>query len=253
VWFILIVAMSIGQRRWGYYAAAPIGILAAAATVKISSYLQKNLQVAAAVVIAAFLILPNIRGTTQVVQMPVLMNADWYVTLTWLKQNTPDPFPSDDYYYTSHDLSVKPSYGILSWWDYGHWVIEIAHRVPIDSPTQVSGIPSQFLTATTEEEANTWLPENVPYVIIDETLLTTKWPAVLVRAEKEPKPVTESFLYTLWTEQAQTWTKIYERNGIKVYKRSPPGDYLMQGIKGELYICDKEIFEATYEWVEVNK
>jgi hypothetical protein len=25
------------------------------------------------------------------------------------------------------------------------------------------------------------------------------------------------------------------------------GDYLVRGIKGELYICDKEIFEETYE------
>jgi len=26
-----------------------------------------------------------------------------------------------------------------------------------------------------------------------------------------------------------------------------PGDYLMFGVKGEKYICDKEIFEATYD------
>lgn len=29
-----------------------------------------------------------------------------------------------------------------------------------------------------------------------------------------------------------------------------PGDYLMKGIKGELYPCDKDIFEKTYNWVE---
>lgn len=33
------------------------------------------------------------------------------------------------------------------------------------------------------------------------------------------------------------------------YKQGKPGDYLMRGFKGELYICDKEIFEATYDWV----
>lgn len=32
------------------------------------------------------------------------------------------------------------------------------------------------------------------------------------------------------------------------YKQGNPGDYLMQGVQEELYICDKEIFEATYEW-----
>lgn len=31
------------------------------------------------------------------------------------------------------------------------------------------------------------------------------------------------------------------------YKTGKPGDYLMRGIDGELYICDKEIFEKTYD------
>lgn len=29
-----------------------------------------------------------------------------------------------------------------------------------------------------------------------------------------------------------------------------PGDYLMQGIKGELYVCRKDVFEACYTYVE---
>ena len=33
------------------------------------------------------------------------------------------------------------------------------------------------------------------------------------------------------------------------YKQGKPGDYLMRGIDGELYICDGPIFEKTYDWV----
>jgi hypothetical protein len=33
------------------------------------------------------------------------------------------------------------------------------------------------------------------------------------------------------------------------YKQGKPGDYLMRGIDGELYICDGPIFEKTYNWV----
>lgn len=33
------------------------------------------------------------------------------------------------------------------------------------------------------------------------------------------------------------------------YKQGRPGDYLMKGIDGELYICDKTIFEKTYDFV----
>ena len=28
------------------------------------------------------------------------------------------------------------------------------------------------------------------------------------------------------------------------------GDYLLKGIEGELYICNKNIFEKTYDWIE---
>jgi hypothetical protein len=33
------------------------------------------------------------------------------------------------------------------------------------------------------------------------------------------------------------------------YKQGKAGDYLMQGIDGELYICDGPIFEKTYDFV----
>jgi hypothetical protein len=35
------------------------------------------------------------------------------------------------------------------------------------------------------------------------------------------------------------------------YKQGKPGDYLMRGIEGELYICDRDIFEKTYGWIDV--
>lgn len=33
------------------------------------------------------------------------------------------------------------------------------------------------------------------------------------------------------------------------YAQGKAGDYLMRGINGELYICDREIFEKTYDFV----
>jgi hypothetical protein len=34
------------------------------------------------------------------------------------------------------------------------------------------------------------------------------------------------------------------------YKQGKSGDYLMRGIDGELYICDKDIFEKTYDFIK---
>jgi len=33
------------------------------------------------------------------------------------------------------------------------------------------------------------------------------------------------------------------------YAQGKPGDYLMQGVDGELYICDKAIFEKSYNFI----
>ena len=33
------------------------------------------------------------------------------------------------------------------------------------------------------------------------------------------------------------------------YKQGKEGDYLMQGVDNELYICEKEIFEKSYDFV----
>jgi hypothetical protein len=37
------------------------------------------------------------------------------------------------------------------------------------------------------------------------------------------------------------------------YAQGKPGDYLIKGVDGENYICDKEIFEKTYDFTEKNK
>ncbi len=37
------------------------------------------------------------------------------------------------------------------------------------------------------------------------------------------------------------------------YKQGKAGDYLMVGVEGELYICDKSIFEKSYDFQEASK
>lgn len=36
------------------------------------------------------------------------------------------------------------------------------------------------------------------------------------------------------------------------YKQGKAGDYLIKGIDGELYICDREIFEKTYDIIHMG-
>jgi len=50
-------------------------------------------------------------------------------------------------------------------------------------------------------------------------------------------------------EQQKGEFTVYTLEGMFTGK---PGDYLITGIKGEQYPCDKEIFEETYEELKWN-
>jgi asparagine N-glycosylation enzyme membrane subunit Stt3 len=57
----------------------------------------------------------------------------------------------------------------MSWWDYGHWITEIAHRIPNANPFQAGASDAgQFFTAQDESSANAMLDRlGSRYVIID--------------------------------------------------------------------------------------
>ena len=112
---------------------------------------------------------------------------DWYNSLVWMKDNTPDPFWNDSFFDSLYDKPANggayaypnTSYGVMSWWDYGHWITLIAHRIPNANPFQ-SGIGGPgpngsvvpgactFMTAQDEANGSAILDElGSRYVIID--------------------------------------------------------------------------------------
>jgi len=42
----------------------------------------------------------------------------------------------------------------------------------------------------------------------------------------------------------------FEVKTLEGLMKGKKGDYLIEGIKGELYICDREIFEESYDMIE---
>jgi oligosaccharyl transferase (archaeosortase A-associated) len=101
------------------------------------------------------------------------MHPDWRETLEWMGTNTPDP--GVDYYtiYDRETFQYPPqSYGVMSWWDYGHWITYFAKRIPHANPFQqgvagVNGSASFFISPT--EEQTVAIADNLgtKYVITD--------------------------------------------------------------------------------------
>jgi len=86
------------------------------------------------------------------------MNGDWREALEWMGNHTP---PTGVDYYAINErasFSYPPgSYGVMSWWDYGHQITFIAERIPNANPFQrgVAGLYGAAAFFMTESEDHT--------------------------------------------------------------------------------------------------
>ncbi|WP_292364070.1 MULTISPECIES: oligosaccharyl transferase, archaeosortase A system-associated [unclassified Methanoculleus] len=130
------------------------------------------------------------------------MDSQWMEALEWMGENTPDP--GVDYYaiYDRESFTYpEESYGVMSWWDYGHWITFVSKRIPNNNPFQhgVSGPngSATYFVSTSEDAANRVL-DNVGtrYVITDIQLDTMKFhaPATWADPEVGQKPFQPYFL-----------------------------------------------------------
>jgi dolichyl-diphosphooligosaccharide--protein glycosyltransferase len=112
---------------------------------------------------------------------PLLMNQDWKDSLLWMENNTPDTGVD---YYTIYDKNSftypNSSYGVMSWWDYGHMITYIAQRIPNANPFQAGVVgpngAAAYFMATDEPTADAILDhDGTRYVITDIEMDTGKF------------------------------------------------------------------------------
>ena len=135
---------------------------------------------AAIIIILAFLFSSQATGRDLMVGA-LNLNPDWKATCDWLEQNTPDT--GMDYYamYTEKNWTPPESaYGVMSWWDYGHTILFLSHRMPNANPFQYGvegpkGAARYFITQN-ESEADGILDSlKTKYVITDYEMDTGKF------------------------------------------------------------------------------
>ncbi|HWQ66364.1 MAG TPA: oligosaccharyl transferase, archaeosortase A system-associated [Methanospirillum sp.] len=111
----------------------------------------------------------------------ISMSDDWADSLVWMNQNSPEPGIDYLKIYDKQGFSYPDSaYGVLSWWDYGHWITYLAKRIPISSPFQnnVQEV-AKFLIATDERDADLIANQTgARYIISDFSMITSKFPAL---------------------------------------------------------------------------
>lgn len=204
VWTFMIVWALIQQNRFAYYFAVNAALLSSYLAIKLLyivgwrditqkyrnskkkgfGFLAKNIKIVhiLSLVMAFTILIYPIGPLSETLSQNKAVGgpeAAWIESLTWLRYNTPDTGVD---YYAIYDKPAagerfdypETAYGIMSWWDYGHWITYIGHRIPNANPFQagigggdVPGAASYF-TSQSEEEANSILDQlGSKYVIIN--------------------------------------------------------------------------------------
>ena len=227
IWSLVMLAATLGQRRFAYYFVVNVALLTGylswlilefagfketvSEPVAPSQKMKKKakqkqrqksgtrlrgsrLNMALGIVVVFFLgFFPNIGGAINTASYAAFAPSNaWCESLSWLKDNTPDPFGDPDFYYKLHELPPsgegydypETAYGIAAWWDYGYWIARIAHRLPNANPSQggANWMANLFI-AQDEDSANQLIDElhyastwrgclNSKYLVIDHATAT---------------------------------------------------------------------------------
>lgn len=223
IWSLIILIMTLAQNRFTYYYAVNVAILTgflaiwvmqkfkvkdADLDVDLSGDAMRGLTrlvisnskiILAAILIFALVIMPSISWSKEWAAGTSGPELDWRTSTAWLQNNTPSPGMDlyEKYVRPAEGKYAYPdaAYGIMSWWDYGHLIETIGHRIPNANPFQqgigsaTKNVPgsSPFFLAENESRAeevlaaldsNRTLYMNTKYVMIDQPMAVGKFHAM---------------------------------------------------------------------------
>jgi oligosaccharyl transferase (archaeosortase A-associated) len=192
IWLFTAAMFSatLGQNRFGYYLVPACALVGGWLATRVLDWggvthapelapdapRRLPLQREAAIVIVVAMFAPNLLPAVLVAARTGSLPPYWHDTMLWIRDHTPAPFANaanagEEFYYARYprDAVPPPDYSVMTWWDHGYWVSQIARRVPVANPTQQRA-PSagRFYASTDEAQASeALLHERARYVVID--------------------------------------------------------------------------------------
>ena len=146
-----------------------------------TNYLAVGLLVAGVLVSLLFVYASVSLSYLSASENPMQMNPDWRESLDWMANNTPETGVNYLTIYNPKTFQYpNQSYGVMSWWDYGHMITYIAKRIPNANPFQqgVAGPDGSaaYFMSTSEDTANKILDhDGTRYIITDAEMDTGKF------------------------------------------------------------------------------
>lgn len=185
VWTAIVLAMTLIEKRYIYLLAVNVSIFAGyliyevltlagleqylatdITTKKVSKSRSASMtpSLIGVIAIIILLLIPVLLSSVALAMTPDYYSYDWNDASIWL--NSHSPKTSDTY---DADQGTMPEYGIMSWWDYGNYILYRAERPAIANNFQ-TGIydASHFFIAQDEASANNILNAcKAKYVMVD--------------------------------------------------------------------------------------
>jgi len=199
IWTIVLLALTLNQRRFLYYLTLPVGLLSAWAVYELGQLFKRD----------SLLIMLLVTTMLVLVSMPMLrmisagsvynMTPEWHDALVWLKD--------------------QPDNGkVTAWSDFGHWILYTAEKTPSMLPNPGGdNIATLFLTEDDEEAQNLMTELNTGYLIIDRQTVDYKVEALQVISGLEMTPL--SLARRLLDGKRVPYLElIYESENIRVYE-----------------------------------
>jgi dolichyl-diphosphooligosaccharide--protein glycosyltransferase len=278
IWSILMLGAIYGQNRFANYYSVNVSLLSAylggllLEKVKWSQLNDKfKASVKSPADLPAFLKFVKVEQVLAVLVITILLvypvygaalpytrttggdpDGSWIEACMWLKSYTPDPGMDYNAIYEAPEDGESfdypdSAYGVMSWWDYGHYIETLGHRMPNANPFQ-AGVGGRrgsindenqpgaatFFTAKSEEEASAVLEAVDPdpakagarYIVSDELMATGKFYAMTVWTFD-----TEGYYQPYWTgsgyqyipttryfDSMESRLHILDGNGLKHYR-----------------------------------
>ena len=188
VFAVYTLIITVGQIRFLYLSSITMGILITILFFRVEDYASEKAaglgqlpRLSFIALLFILLVLPTTFEAIGITDVTPQIAGDWYNTLNWLDENS-----NTTSWYDNPDKT--PEYSVLSWWDYGNWILYQAKR-PVVSNNFQTGIEdaSKFYLSEDEKTATDILDaRRTKYVITDYDMLYGKLPAIALWANKDP-------------------------------------------------------------------
>ncbi|MFZ2411223.1 MAG: oligosaccharyl transferase, archaeosortase A system-associated, partial [Candidatus Methanoperedens sp.] len=198
VWTLIVLALTVLQKRFIYLLAVNVAIFSGyfitivlerpapeQSTAKKLKRQKKNQSASGflpilAIILVLLMAVPNILVVKSMATTEIAApDADIRESFKWLRDNS-----APTSYYDTPDKPAE--YGVMSWWDYGNWILYISRR-PVVANNFQTGIDdaAHFLTEPDEQAANGILDKRkVRFIITDAQMLKLKFSSIAMLAGK---------------------------------------------------------------------